>query len=378
VNPSGKLPLTFPKSEADLPHPKLAQQPPPGPSDMKPAVPEAPWKDNTRHFEVDYDEGPKVGYKWYDAEGKQPLFPFGRGLSYTTYAYSDLKVTPGQVTFKVKNTGACAGAETTQVYVTLPQAAGEPFKRLVAWEKVQLAPGEAKAVALTLDATTCRSSTSIRMHRTRALYLQGAGGGSSRETPLNGTFGVGGVLSDSLGCWLAEGTGLVQQDSQRVVRQVHHQWAFASRRMSGLRDCLAICAPFNDVGQGLLRSERSGLFFRLWLRWRDVGSLFGAFSGLLGFPALFFRLVVRLPLVVIIVVWTSLGSVVVRERQRGIPPPREGRVVEWPIEEWLIATVPVAPKWVPRSRIGSNAGWMAVERSCGRAIASSHAYAATG
>ena len=115
VNPSGKLPLTFPKSEADLPRPQLAHQPPAGPGDEKALLPGVPFKENTRQFELDYNEGLKVGYKWYEAEGKTPLFAFGHGLSYTTYAYSDLKVTPGVpptvVTFTVKNTGARAGAE---------------------------------------------------------------------------------------------------------------------------------------------------------------------------------------------------------------------------------------------------------------------------
>ncbi len=196
VNPSGKLPLTFPKPEADLPHPKLAHQPPPGPGDMKPMFPGAPWKDNTTHFEIDYNEGLRVGYKWYDAEGKQPLFPFGHGLSYTTYAYSDLKVTPGQasaVTFNVKNTGARAGAETAQVYVTLPQAAGEPFKRLVAWEKVQLAADEAKTVTLTLDSHYLSVFDTDRdaWQLVPGDYTVQVGE-SSRETPLNATFGVDG------------------------------------------------------------------------------------------------------------------------------------------------------------------------------------------
>ena len=193
VNPSGKLPLTFPKSEADLPRPKLARQPPPSPGDVKPAFPGAPWKENTSHFEVGYDEGPKVGYKWYDAEGKEPLFPFGHGLSYTTYAYSDVKVAPEQVTFTVKNTGARAGAETAQVYVTLPQTAGEPFKRLVAWEKVQLAPGEAKTVALALDPhyLSIFNIDKDAWERVPGNYKVEVGG-SSRETPLHGTFGVGG------------------------------------------------------------------------------------------------------------------------------------------------------------------------------------------
>ena len=105
-------------------------------------------------FSVNYDEGLKVGYKWYDAEKKPVLFPFGHGLSYTTYSYSGLKVTSGNaasISFEVKNTGSRAGAEIAQVYAALPANAGEPPKRLVGWSKVQLGPGESKRVELTID-----------------------------------------------------------------------------------------------------------------------------------------------------------------------------------------------------------------------------------
>ena len=153
VNPSAKLPLTFAKREADLPHPKGTPQPPPrNAADLRELFPG--FKDNIRQFEVQYDEGAKVGYKWYDAEDKEPLFPFGFGLSYTTYAYSDLRLTgskPETVSFAVKNTGDRAGAEIAEVYVTLPAAARERFKRLVAWQKVPLAPGESKTINLVLD-----------------------------------------------------------------------------------------------------------------------------------------------------------------------------------------------------------------------------------
>jgi len=105
-----------------------------------PMFPGAPWKVNTRRFDIEYDEGLLVGYKWYDAKNKQPLFPFGYGLSYTTYSYSGLKASSAQVTFDVKNTGKRAGAEIAEVYATLPLAAGEPFQRLVAFKKIALEP----------------------------------------------------------------------------------------------------------------------------------------------------------------------------------------------------------------------------------------------
>ena len=155
VNPSAKLPLTFPRSEADVPRPQLVQQPPPASdADMVAFFPGAPFEVNARKFDLEYSEGLKVGYKWYEAEAKPVLFPFGFGLSYTTYAYSGLTVTPGEkptVSFTVKNTGQRAGEEAAQVYATLPASSGEPFRRLVAWEKVALKPGESKNVTLALD-----------------------------------------------------------------------------------------------------------------------------------------------------------------------------------------------------------------------------------
>jgi beta-glucosidase len=82
------------------------------------------------------------------------LFPFGFGLSYTTYAYSGLSVKPGEpasVSFTAKNTGKRAGVEIAQVYASLPDAAGEPPKCLIGWTRVELAPGESKQVSVPVD-----------------------------------------------------------------------------------------------------------------------------------------------------------------------------------------------------------------------------------
>jgi beta-glucosidase len=152
VNPSAKLPVTFPKSDADLPHPTVVKPPK--------AVVDADregWKRiaaGLPAFQVTYNEGVKVGYKWYDAEKKQVLFPFGHGLSYTSYSYSNLKVTAGKtphVAFTVTNNGSRAGAEVAEVYASLPASANEPPKRLVGWSKVQLNAGESKEVSLDID-----------------------------------------------------------------------------------------------------------------------------------------------------------------------------------------------------------------------------------
>src|SRR5712664_1635279 len=150
VNPSAKLPMTFPRSEADLPHPQLVT-PPPGAQGHAAVMKTGEAKPT---FSVRYDEGVKVGYKWYDAENKPVLFPFGYGLSYTTYSYAGLNVTPGKetaVSFTVKNTGSRAGMEIAEVYAGLPASAAEPPKRLVGWSKVRLNPGESREVTVRVD-----------------------------------------------------------------------------------------------------------------------------------------------------------------------------------------------------------------------------------
>jgi len=150
VNPSAKLPMTFPRSEEDVPHPQVVK-PPVGARGVGEGMRAGEAKPS---FSVHYDEGVKVGYKWYDAEKKPVLFPFGFGLSYTTYGYSGLKVTPGEettVTFTVKNTGTRAGAEIAEVYAALPASASEPPKRLVGFSKVRLNPGESREVSVTID-----------------------------------------------------------------------------------------------------------------------------------------------------------------------------------------------------------------------------------
>jgi beta-glucosidase len=151
VNPSAKLPITFPKSVADLPHPTIVQPPPASQPNFSGLKGWISILKGLPPFQVYYNEGVKVGYKWYDAEDKPVLFPFGYGLSYTTYDYSGLNVTHRNgvdVTFTVKNTGHRTGAEVAEVYAALPAGAGEPPKRLIGWSKVELAPGESKEVSV--------------------------------------------------------------------------------------------------------------------------------------------------------------------------------------------------------------------------------------
>jgi beta-glucosidase len=150
VNPSAKLPITFPRSEADLPHPTLIR-PTPDQVGIEAVLKTGEAKPT---FEVHYDEGLKVGYKWYDAEHKDVLFPFGFGLSYTSFGYAGLKLdgsNPIAVKFSLKNTGRRDGMEVAEVYAALPTDAGEPPKRLVGWSKVSLKGGEAREIEIHID-----------------------------------------------------------------------------------------------------------------------------------------------------------------------------------------------------------------------------------
>ncbi len=188
VNPSGKLPISFPKSEADLPHLTIPSPPPSNQPASEELLPTPVFID------ANYTEGLKVGYRWYDAENKDPLFPFGFGLSYTSFSYSQLKVASGktvQVSFVVKNTGSRAGAEVSEVYLGLPASANEPPKRLVAWEKVQLDPGQSRTVTVSLEP---KSMSVFNVEKDAWDLLPGDylvfAGGSSRHTPLTATLHI--------------------------------------------------------------------------------------------------------------------------------------------------------------------------------------------
>ena len=174
VNPSGKLPMTFPRSEADLPHPMLVQ-------------PKGREREGVLSFKVNYDEGLKVGYKWYDAEHKPVLFPFGFGLSYTGYRYSGLTVAPdgGSATLSVKNVGDRAGVEVAEIYAALPTAANEPPKRLVGWTRVKLAPGEERKVVISIDPQMLMIwEESAKAWRRPGGEFRFMAGGSSADLPL--------------------------------------------------------------------------------------------------------------------------------------------------------------------------------------------------
>jgi beta-glucosidase len=138
TDPGGHLPVTFPASLAQVPASTTAQFPGNGTT-------------------VQYSEGLDVGYRWYDTKDIQPLFPFGYGLSYTSFKYSGLQVTRAvqgtqdvRVSATVTNTGRRSGADVAQLYVTLPASAGEPPRQLKGFQRVSLAAGQSSRVRFTL------------------------------------------------------------------------------------------------------------------------------------------------------------------------------------------------------------------------------------
>ncbi|WP_211352185.1 glycoside hydrolase family 3 C-terminal domain-containing protein [Dinghuibacter silviterrae] len=178
VNPSGKLPMSFPRKLEDVPAQKLGEYPGDGTT-------------------VRYNDGIYVGYRYYDTYKVAPLFPFGHGLSYTTFGYSDLSVVPAgkdQVTvrFTVRNTGKRAGSEVAQVYVHEEKCSVDrPEKELKSFEKVYLEPGASKVVTLTLNKDAFQYYSEAKhkwvLEPGRFDFLVGS---SSRDIRLQGNLGL--------------------------------------------------------------------------------------------------------------------------------------------------------------------------------------------
>jgi beta-glucosidase len=128
-----------------------------------------------------------IGYKWFDSEGKQPLFAFGYGLSYTKFRYTNLHVEPTKkiATFTIENVGARNGTEIAQVYVGLPKANGEHFRRLAGWQRVELPAGQQKVVTVALEPL---AMATFDVKKDAWAWASGryrvSVGGSSRDLPL--------------------------------------------------------------------------------------------------------------------------------------------------------------------------------------------------
>lgn len=165
VNPSGKLPTTYPRSEEDTLYA--------GHPERYPGV-----DAGEGYPTITYSEGREVGYRWHQAQGIQPLFPFGYGLSYTTFTVGDVQVDgtanngtqPLVVQAAVTNTGQRAGAEVVQVYLGVP-GKGQPPKRLVGFAKVFLDPGQSRTVTITVDPAATNHPLSVWSAADRAFVV---------------------------------------------------------------------------------------------------------------------------------------------------------------------------------------------------------------
>ena len=165
ANPSGKVPTSYPRSEDDT---------------LYAGRPERyPGTDEGDGYPViRYSEGLEIGYRWFQAQGIEPVFGFGFGLSYTTFDIGDVSVNspdgasaPVTVTASVTNTGPVAGAEVVQVYLGVP-VEGQPPKRLVGFQKVFVEPGESKPVTITIDPAATNHPFSVWDYRTPAFVAK--------------------------------------------------------------------------------------------------------------------------------------------------------------------------------------------------------------
>lgn len=183
TNPSGRLPITIERRAEDNPtfgsyYPNVFR-----------------FQDSPLQ-RVSYDEGVFVGYRGYDRRGTEPMYPFGYGLSYTTFEYGDMEVTPAddgwQVSFTVKNTGRRAGTETAQVYAgACGSEVPRPVRELKGYERVTLLPGEVKRVSVRLDRSAFSYyDMNLRGFRIEAGAYRIEAGSSSRDLKLSQTLNI--------------------------------------------------------------------------------------------------------------------------------------------------------------------------------------------
>ena len=180
TNPSGHLPVTFPKSLSDVPASTTAQWP-------------------GENGSVQYSEGVDVGYRWYDAKNITPLFPFGYGMSYTSFSFSNLHVGTlskggtATVTATVTNSGSRTGSDVAQLYVTQPASAGQPPRQLQGFDRVDLDAGQSKTVTFQLTQRSLQhyDSTAGALTTSTGDYGISVGDAASdAHLPLNGTLSV--------------------------------------------------------------------------------------------------------------------------------------------------------------------------------------------
>jgi beta-glucosidase len=282
VNPSGKLPITFPRSESQPEQLGI----------------DNPW-DTRGDLTVDYDEGIFIGYRGYDRAGLDPLFPFGYGLSYTSFAYRNLDISRQngnvEVRFIVRNTGRRTGAEAAQVYVgQLPTSVPTPPKQLAGFAKVSLDPDGRERVTVSLD----RRAFSYFDEGRNAWVTPGGRvpiyvGSSSRDIRLAGSVavpageeepavvrgaitGIGGKCVDVAGGGSANGTAIQLYDCNGTAAQ---RWSVtADGTLEALGKCLDVAGGGTANGTAVQLYECNNTGAQQWQA-RPDGTLSNAQSG---------------------------------------------------------------------------------------------------
>jgi beta-glucosidase len=282
VNPSGKLPVTFPRNE---------QQPTQLGIDN-------PWATRA-DLSVEYDEGVFVGYRGYDRAGLDPLFPFGHGLSYTSFAYRNLQVSNQggavQVRFTLVNTGRRTGAEAAQVYRgALPTGVATPPRQLAGFAKVTLDPGERERVTVTLDRRALAYfDTGRNTWVTPGGRVPIEVGSSSRDIRLTGSAtvaageeppafprgaitGIGGRCVDVAGGAGANGTAIQLFDCNGTAAQ---RWSVTpDGTLEALGKCLDVAGGATANGTAVQLYECNGTGAQQWQA-RPDGTLRNPQSG---------------------------------------------------------------------------------------------------
>jgi beta-glucosidase-like glycosyl hydrolase len=186
VNPSGKLPVTFPSSLSQVPAQTTTQ-----------------WPGTASG--VDYSEGVDVGYRWYQARNITPLFPFGFGLSYTKFSFSNLSVGAlnangvATVTATITNTGSVAGADVAQMYAGDPAVSQDPPRQLKGFDRVTLSPGQSQTVSFPLTVNDMASwSPTANAWEAQAGTYSISVGDSSASLPLTGSISLAQTLTGSV------------------------------------------------------------------------------------------------------------------------------------------------------------------------------------
>jgi beta-glucosidase len=264
VNPSGKLPVTFPASLADVPASTTAQWPGSGGT-------------------VQYSEGVDVGHRWHDAKSISPLFPFGFGLSYTTFSYGGLAVSgpdaSGNVSVSatVTNTGTRAGSDVAQLYVGDPAATGEPPKQLKGFQRVTLNPGASTTVHFTagVRGLSYWDPTAHGWTAPAGAY-QVLVGDSSRNLPLTGTVTLAtttaphaGQITDATGFCLDDNAASTANGSAIQIYTCNgsgaRHWTVTSdHRLGVLGRCLDIVSGGTANGSKAQLYDCNGTGAQIW------------------------------------------------------------------------------------------------------------------